>query len=92
MKFSENIKDSTVEAGLWNFHVANDSFGMPVDGFSTERSDGTIDTDANDEYVTLSFNSKESITKFKYVENSENGEVTDLAGNKLVSQEIDPVN
>lgn len=89
MKFSENIKDSTVEAGLGNFQVANDPFWLPVDGFSTDRSDGTIDTDADDEYVTLSFNSKEAITTFKYVENSENADVTDLAGNKLMSQEIE---
>ncbi|WP_426860820.1 hypothetical protein [Cytobacillus gottheilii] len=72
-----------------NFQFEYASNWLPVEGFSTERSDGTIDTDADDEYVTLSFNSKEAITKFKYVENSENADVTDLAGNKLMSQEME---
>ena len=62
-----------------------------VSTFSTDRSDGISDTDVDDEYITLTFNAKQSVTQLKFETYGELVEVADLAGNKLADQTIGTV-
>ncbi|MFD2444569.1 S-layer homology domain-containing protein [Bacillus sp. CGMCC 1.16607] len=95
IKFSENINDSTVDNSISAFKIygSRNSQGTDygtVTGFSTDRTDGIIDTDVNDEYITISYEEKDSVTRVEYIRSS--SDITDLSGNKLANQTITPIN
>lgn len=92
LKFSEKIKDNTVNASSFTITgVDLNNWNMPTQAtsFSTERVDGIIDTDVDDEYITLQYNQKVSVSNLNYVQGTSK-DVTDLAGNKLANQNVIP--
>ncbi|MED4401349.1 hypothetical protein [Metabacillus fastidiosus] len=92
LKFSEKIKDNTVNASSFTI-TAIDTGGFSgtvgATSFSTQRVDGVIDTDVDDEYITLQYNQKVSVSNLSYAQGGSK-DVTDLVGNKLANQNVIP--